>query len=199
MTACAWPKAQAFICSSSYSWDITAGIRHGRSPMAVEELQELEAAPRLDRQAAASKAGILLEQLLDQLTRRYRCRLPRKDEAAYTLGELADAVDTKLARILRSEQIDDHGAWQSSELKPLIDAATDYTWVRNQVGAHFNIKSAAIPDPMIREFSKRVLALAEVMICRSCGQLPNKNKTGEYWECGGKCGKARLRPLQAPQ
>ena len=87
---------------------------------------------------------------------------------------------------------------QSTELKPLIEAATEFSWVRNQVGAHFNANAAGIADNMVRELAQRVLTLADALICAQCGQLPNKNKSGEYWQCGGQCGARRLRPLAAP-
>ncbi len=182
-----------------YNWELGSGIRHSRSPMMVEELRAVLVASRLDRQAAASKAGVLLEQLLEELTLRYGCKLARKKEPSYTLGELANALDGKLLKLLRTEQIDGAGAvTQTGELKPLIDAATEFAWVRNQVGAHFNVNSAGIPDNMVREFTRRALALADALVCPVCGQLPKKDKSGEYWQCGGSCGARRLRPLQAP-
>jgi hypothetical protein len=85
-----------------------------------------------------------------------------------------------------------------AELKPLIEAATEYTWVRNQAGAHFNVNAASIPDNMVREFARRALALADALVCPQCDQLPKNNKSGEYWQCGGVCKTRRLRPLQAP-
>lgn len=182
-----------------YGWDLGGGIRHSRSPLMVEELRDALAAPRLDRQAVASKTGILLEQLLDELTLRYGCKMVRKKEPIYTLGELASAFDGKLLKLLRTERVDRAGAViQMAELKPLIEAATEYTWVRNQAGAHFNVNAASIPDNMVREFARRALALADALVCPQCGQLPKNNKSGEYWQCGGTCKTRRLRPLQAP-
>ena len=182
-----------------YGWDLQNGIRHSRSPLMLEELRQVLNVPRLDRQAAASKAGVLLEQLLDDLTLRYGCKVARKREAAYTLGELANAFDGKLLKLLKTEEIDAAGdVMRSTELKPLIDASTDYSWVRNQVGAHFNVAASGISDNMVREFARRALALADALVCPQCGQLPRKDKSGEYWQCGGTCGVKRLRPLRNP-
>ncbi len=182
-----------------YGWDLQNGIRHSRSPLMLEELRQVLNAPRLDRQAAASKAGVLLEQLLDDLTLRYGCKVARKREAAYTLGELANAFDGKLLKLLKTEEVNATGeVMRATELKALIDAATDYSWVRNQVGAHFNVAASGISDNMVREFARRALTLAEALICPQCGQLPRKDKSGEYWQCGGTCGMKRLRPLRSP-
>jgi hypothetical protein len=48
-----------------YGWNLNGGIRHSAAPLAVEELRAAVNAPRLDRQAVASRSGMLLEQLLD--------------------------------------------------------------------------------------------------------------------------------------
>ncbi|MFN3980196.1 MAG: AAA family ATPase [Caldilinea sp.] len=181
-----------------YGWDLQNGIRHSRSPLMLEELRLVLDAPRFDRQAAA-KAGVLLEQLLNDLTLRYGCKIARKREAVYTLGELVDAFDGRLLKSLKTEEIDAAGnVVSATELKPLIEAATDYAWVRNQVGAHFSSADVDIDDNMVREFVRRALALAEALICPQCGQLPKKDKSGEYWQCGGACGSKRLHPLRSP-
>lgn len=174
-------------------------MHHNRAPLAVDDLHSAVTALRLDRQMVASRAGILLEQLLDELTLRFASRLPRKHAPHYTLGELADALDKKLLNLLKCEQFDDAGnVVCSQELKPLIAACTQDTWIRNQVGAHFNPNAAGIADALVKQFGKNVLKLAETLLCPHCQQLPRKNKSGSYWECGGKCGKTHLYPLQAP-
>lgn len=51
---------------------------------------------------------------------------------------------------------------------------------------------------MGRQFGERVIRLAGALLCPYCHQLPRKNKSGSYWECGGGCGKIRLYLLPAP-
>lgn len=182
-----------------FGWSIDGGIKHSRSPLAVAELRAAVGASKLDRQSVASRAGILLEQLLDELTLRYSCRLPRKRTAEYTLGELVDGVDKKLRKLLRTEHVNDTDTIVSTfELSQLLDNCSQDTWIRNQVGAHFNPKAAGISDAMVRQFGERVLGLADALLCAECGQLPRQNKSGSYFQCGGGCGKTRLYPLQAP-
>lgn len=182
-----------------YGWDLTNGMRHTRAPLHSDELRQVATTPKLDRQAAASKAGVLLEQLLDDLTLRYECRVRRTRDARYSLGELADALlNSRVSKTLTAQRLREDGTWASVQIRPLVEACAEFTWVRNQVGAHFNLRGAGIPDDMVREFAMRVLGLADALLCPTCGQLPVKDKSGEYWECGGGCGKTRLRPLRAP-
>lgn len=181
-----------------YGWDLNNGMHHSRAPLAVDDLRHALRATRLDRQLVASRAGILLEQLLDNLTLHYRCRLPRQMLPRYTLGELAVGLDKRLCGLLRTEQVNLDGTIKTDALFGLLEAATKDTWIRNQVGAHFNPDAAAISDAMVRQFGENVLALADTLLCDHCRQLPRKNKSGSYWECGGGCGKIRLYPLAAP-
>lgn len=182
-----------------YGWDFQNGINHSRAPLAVENLREAVYAKKLDRQMVASRAGILLEQLLDALTLRYGCKLARKQAARYTLGELVDGIDKKLRELLQVEKLDVDGKTKEVfEVFPLIQTATSDTWIRNQVGAHFNPDAAGIPDPLVRKFGINVLAFADAVLCDHCHQLPGKNKSGSYWECGAGCGKTRHYPLVKP-
>ncbi len=182
-----------------YGWDLQSGIKHTHAPLAVNELRELVNGSKVDRQAIASRAGILIEQLLDELSLRYGSRLPRKQTPQYTLGELVDGIDKNLRKLLKVEHLDDLGnVVKTIDLFPLINTATADTWIRNQVGAHFNPNSAGISDNMVRTFGENVLAFADAVLCDKCHQLPTKNKSGSYWECGGGCGKVRLFPIIAP-
>lgn len=182
-----------------YHWDLLNGMNHSIAPLAVDELRAAVQAPKLNRQTVASCAGILLEQLLDELTLRFACALPRKRPAHYTLGELAQGFDKKLGKLLRTEHFDATGnIIGNHELYPLINAATGDTWIRNQVGAHFNSHASGISDNMVRQFGQHVLALADAVLCPHCRQLAKKNKSGSYWECGNGCGKIHLYPLQVP-
>lgn len=182
-----------------YGWTLQNGMNHSAALMAVDELRATVYAPRLDRQSVASQAGVLLEQLLDGLTLRYSCSLPRRRPAEYTLGDLAQGIDRKLRPLLRTEHVDTVGnVTPGVELYALITAATQDTWIRNQVGAHFNASAAGIADSMVRKFGESVLALADAMLCPECRQLPRKDKSGSFWECGGGCGRLRQYPLRTP-
>jgi energy-coupling factor transporter ATP-binding protein EcfA2 len=182
-----------------YGWDIHNGMHYSQAPLAVDELRAAVTAAKVDRQLIASRAGILMEQLLDDLTLRYGMKLPRKQSPHYTLGELADGIDKSLRKLLQVGRLDEQGrVIQMIGLSALIEAATSDAWIRNQAGAHFNSNAAGISDAMIRTFGTNVLAFADAILCRECHQLPNKNKSGSYWECGSGCGRTRLFPLVEP-
>lgn len=183
-----------------YGWDMNNGIRHNRASLAVNELRDAVTAAKVDRQSIASRAGILMEQLLDELSLKYQMKLPRKSDPHYTLGELVGGIDKGLGKLLRVEHLDKNGVvLQSIPLAPLIEVATADSWIRNQVGAHFNPNAAGISDNMITTFGANVLAFADSLLCKHCRQLANKNKSGSYWECGAGCGKVRLYPLSVIQ
>lgn len=181
-----------------YGWNMANGMSHSRTPLAVESLRTAVSTPHLNRQHVASAAGVLLEHLLDMLTLRYGCSLAHKNPPSYTLGELSSAINGKLLNGLRIEQVDGEGIIHELPLQPLIEVCTKDSWIRNQVGAHFNVDEATISDNDVRQFAQNAIALADALQCDHCRQLPSNNRNGEYWSCGGSCKQLRLHPLQKP-
>jgi hypothetical protein len=178
-------------------WSLTSGIRSGHAKLAVQELSDISVATPFDRQAVASKTGIFLESLLDQLALLYECKVPRKPEPSYTLGELLDSFGKKLLSALKSELHIDVAPATATALKPLIDDVAAFSWIRNQVGCHWNMTGFDVPDADVLKFAERTLALAGAIICPKCGSLPTKSKSGTYWQCRCKEGKGlRLYPLE---
>jgi hypothetical protein len=178
-------------------WSLTAGIQVQAFRDALTELRALTAQPGADRQIVAAKAGIVLESVLDFLTLTFACALPRNARGEYALGALANAIDKKLANVLRAEVLDATGVKRSIELKPLLGAATSAQWVRNAVGCHFTSLDSLIPDVEVSQFAAAVLALADSIICQGCMSMPDKNKTGSNWQC--RCGSVGLWPLARPK
>lgn len=172
-------------------WTASRGIRHTRTAPSVDELRENLFKEPLDRIGVAGRAGILLEALLDDLTLRYRCRLPRATDINYTLGELFGGIDSKLAKAMRVMKPAGDIA-----LEPLLQKLLSMAFLRNQVGCHFNLAGSNISDRDVRAFGEATLAYAEAVICENCGELPRREKTGEYWQCA--CGSTKLVPLVKP-
>jgi energy-coupling factor transporter ATP-binding protein EcfA2 len=177
-------------------WSFSRGIRHTKTKIIVDDLIEKCSEVILDRQSVASKAGVILESLLDFLTFRYRCLMPRKTETDYTLAELLNGLDKKLKLLLKIEKYKDDGSKNEVDLAPLLLDIDGQTWIRNQVGAHFSITGMDISNEDVKTMGELSLKFAQALICEECGQLPDRNKSGSYWEC--KCGKARLHPLSIP-
>jgi hypothetical protein len=175
-------------------WTLQNGLQAGQFLTALAELREHLAKTTCDRQVVASKAGIVLESLLDFITLKYHCAIPRNVRNEFTLGDLASGIDSKLGKELRiSKHTTTSANKTDTVLKPLIDACISEQWIRNAVGCHFSALGSEITDGDVRKFCENVLALAAQVICDSCGMLPTRRPSGSYWQC--KCGKLELYPL----
>ena len=178
-------------------WTLQNGLHVGEFRGAIEELRSALKQGQFDRQAAASKAGIILESLLDFLTLKYRCRVPRNARNEYTLGDLAQGIDSRLGKELRSRKSPTKGAAKTEMLlKPFVESAMAQHWVRNVVGSHFSSLGSEVTDGEVRKFCEDVLGLAGVLICPCCGTLPTRRPSGSYWQC--HCGDLELYPLIYP-
>jgi len=178
-------------------WTLLNGLQAGHFVTAVKELKTAVENVAFDRQAVASKAGIVLESLLDFITLKYHCWVQRNTRNEYTLGDLSNAIDSKLAKVLHCRR--PSGAVSEKpvvSIKPLIDAATEVQWIRNCVGCHLNALGSEISDTDVRCFARAVLTLADALICQSCGTLPTRRPSGSYWQC--VCGELELHPLVYP-
>jgi energy-coupling factor transporter ATP-binding protein EcfA2 len=178
-------------------WTLEQGLNVGEFKTAISELRDILSKGPFDRQIAASKAGIILESLLDFVTVKFRCRVPRNTRNEYTLGELAQGIDSKLGKELRSRKPPAKGAAKvDSALEPLIHATTETNWVRNAVGCHFTTLGSEVSDVEVKTFCNEVLALSDNLICLSCQRLPTRRPSGSYWQCS--CGELELYPLIYP-
>ena len=178
-------------------WSVPKGIRHTKTKHSVDELADHTILEPIDRQIVSSKAGILLESLLDHMALLYACKLPRKPEPNYTLGELMDCVGKKLRPALNIQYIDASGTVAKEiPLAQLFNDINSMNWIRNQVGCHWNIAGLAVPDSDVITFAEKAIELARALICDNCGELPRKADSGAYWHC--RCGQKRLHPLQNP-
>lgn len=178
-------------------WTLTSGLQVGPFITALDELKATLSQAEWDRQTVASKAGIVLESLLDFITLRFRCAVPRNARNEYTLGDLACGIDSKLSKVLccrkPSESIE---VKQEIALKPLIDAATGDHWIRNCVGCHLANLGSEIADSDVRTFAQHVIPLADALICENCGAMPTRRPSGSFWQC--ICGNLELHPLVRP-
>lgn len=172
-------------------WSLERGITHSRDQAGVDELRDWLTREPFDRQIVASKAGILLEGMLDHLAQIYRCRLPRKADNDYSLVELARSFESKLKRVLLVQR---NGA--SIALEPYLARIDGTAWIRNQVGAHHNMAAASVPDDEVRAFAQLTLDFAAALVCPHCGQMPARTRSGSFYEC--QCGRTQLHPLVTP-
>lgn len=163
----------------------------------------------MDRQTVASKAGVLLEELLQHVAGIFECSLPLREVPKYALGELASST-RKVLRVAVVQKLlrdgdgvpegnpDDPAAWESVEIKPLFERVEAYTEVRNEVGAHYSVNGLDIPDREVEAFAQSALALARGLSCPVCGEVPQKVRDGTYRGCGCREHRTRLTPVQRP-
>lgn len=181
-------------------WAIDGGIRVVSSLPEIDRLKALLNESPIDPQAICSKAGVVLEAVLDYLTQKYECAVPRRHGAAYTLGDLLPAISGKLRDALKVELRD--GLTSSTapststvELKPILDELTRIAQVRNAFGAHFKAISFELLETDAVGFAKHVVQLVDALTHPEHG-WPSNDKSGSYWR--NSADSRRLHPLKKP-
>jgi hypothetical protein len=183
-------------------WSLDKGMQKQNGRSDVQELDRALSDEHCDRQRLANLAGTILENILDVLTLKYSSRLPRKPGNDYTLSELLDGISSKkLIPHLKVQhvRVDNSGiitVVKEEMLKPLIDELKALKAVRNQVGAHYNADGSLVNDDDIKDFAKKTLKLANLLICPDKGDLPTRDRSGSYFETIS--GVVRLYPLREP-
>ncbi len=182
------------------AWSKLKGIRHTKTKLEIDSLRDLLAADPIDRQAVASKAGVLLEAGLREICLLYRCKLPLDAEGRHTLGDYLSGLDSKLRAVMKCISTKQASSGSTTTdvtttLRPLLEAIESTTIVRNLVGAHFNPLGMNLVDSEVKEFATATITLLDALVCHSCGELPRKNQ-GSYFTCG--CKAQQLYPLTSP-
>jgi hypothetical protein len=172
-------------------WSLHRGIRVQKSTSLLGELRGALDADDFDRQIVASKAGVVLEQLLDELALVYRLKLPRMEEAQYTLYELLNATGKPMNAVLVTHASD------ATPVSPLsaFKVIEKMEFIRNQVGAHFNLIGLDVSDRDVEAFGRRTIELADVLCCGACGQVPSvQGQT--FYRCRCKDSRSTMTPLR---
>ena len=182
-------------------WTISDGIRAIGALPEIARLKALLTATPADPQSICSKAGVILEAVLDHLTQKYECSVPRRYGAAYTLGDLLPAIDKKLREALVAEvrhkpDGTDEPIVQRIALKHHLDELQRIAQTRNVLGAHFKTISFELLDADAVAFAQHVVHLVEALTHPEHG-WPNNDKSGSYWRNSGDT--RRLHPLKKPQ
>lgn len=185
-------------------WTIGKGISSYQTSMAVHELAESLTESPFDRQITALRAGILLEAVLDSLALKYGCRVPRKHDNSYTLGELMSGTKKLFGKIeVHRPEFIVEGEGEPQYVRHLTSKVSDQmakiaslVFIRNQVGAHFNVHGTGISDKDVQLFAELTVGLVNALSCEMCGQVPSRN-TGSNFKCS--CNMPldlRMTPLQ---
>ncbi|ORU93719.1 MAG: hypothetical protein A6F72_07525 [Cycloclasticus sp. symbiont of Poecilosclerida sp. N] len=178
-------------------WNFEHGIRSGKTKLYVDELKQLLKEDDCRRDVIASQAGQLFENLLEFISRTYRCKVPHVIEPRFTFGQLANAPNKQLKKALEIVKQTNGGAPKKTGLKQIYDELDSMIGLRNLVGCHFNELAGERSDEEIKNMAEQALKFANTLICDSCGGLPTSNKSGKYWECS--CKETQMNPLSQPK
>jgi len=186
------------------NWHINTGIKTQNGKIDLEELRKALDNTDFDRQRISNLAGTVLENVLDFISIKYHCKVPRKPKNEYVLRELLDCISSKLQKVLKVQRFkkDDLGIYdytnflKEQELKPLLDSLKQLSAVRNQVGAHFNFDGSFVSDKDVEDFGNLVYEFTENLVCPEKGNFPERDKSGSYFETAS--GSIRLFPLSEP-
>ncbi len=184
----------------SSKWSPVTGIRVKKLLPEVDELRQMLQGAFSDRQTVASRTGILLEAVLDQVTMQCACRVARDPHNEPTLGPLLDGASTLLKdklKVTRNVAAAD-GTVSSDTVatKDSFRALRDCTYIRNQVGAHHNVAGAGLSDGDVEEFATTTLAFLDVLLCPQCGSLATRmKKDNSGYTC--PCKTIEMTPLRA--
>jgi hypothetical protein len=186
-------------------WSMERGITVAKPQLVIEEIKYYLNSPEFfHRENLSGATGRFLEAILDFLTFNFQSRLKRKPGNDYTLSELLDCLSKDLLKVLKVQRMAclEDGKYCNNTiadevyLKPIIDEIKNLKAIRNQVGAHFTFDGSLVSDNDIEDFAKSTIKLAELLICPINGTLPDRSKSGSYWET--KSGAIRLFPLIEP-
>jgi energy-coupling factor transporter ATP-binding protein EcfA2 len=181
-------------------WSAAQGLTLIRSTPDIQKLQELLSETLPDPQLVCSKAGVILEATLDFLTQLYECKVPRRPDNRYTLGDLLPSVDKRLRNALKVEILDKPNVngkpvYKIKNLVDIINEIERIAQARNVFGAHFNTLSFDLLENDALGFGQAVLELVEILIDPDKG-WPRSSKSGSYWATSGET--RRLHPLKNP-
>lgn len=193
------------------NWSLEKGISSFKTMASLDEIEYYMDNSRFDRQIVASKSGILLEYLLEQVVLIYKGNVPFIRPADYTIAQLFGGIDKKLKAALKIENVNivtptdpngqiSYSVTSTIEIKPILDNLENNNWIRNVVGAHYNTLGPEVSDDNVRAFFTIVKNLTKALVCSTCGEIPRRDKSGLYLEC--KCKKVSLKrmyPFQQPK
>ena len=179
-------------------WSLADGMALTGSIPEITRLKVLLSSSDPDVQAITGKAGVILEALLDFLTLKYGCAVPRRPGNTYVLSDLLSSVNGPLLAALKAEliEVDSAGAATVTavQIKQILDDIKVIAQARNVMGAHFNSLAFELHQDDGIRFARLVEQLSDALICPVFG-WPTKD-TGSYWKNGGST--RHLHPLKKP-
>ncbi len=182
------PKNKACIIELR-EWALATGICGDEVRPYLDDLQLSLAAPKLNRREASSLSGFMIEGVLGEMTKYLKCSIKRNPKDKYTANDLLCSMTTpaKKIKILYASTKEADPVLISDGPPSLHQIVSDLRVtlddVRNTVGDHFNWDAADITNETIRQFGNNVVAMCQILVCKSCGGMAIRDKTA-FLTCG---------------
>jgi len=190
-------------------WSLAQGIELRSEKTFVAELEAALAKTPIDRRDVTTRAGVLLEELLQTLAFQYRCAMPLCEVPNFSLSELlrGTAGVLKVAKVTRLKSAlaglpplppTDQAAWETILIRPLFEAVNVQGTEPRNAGAHYNTSGLELTDKELESFGTAALALAKALTCPACSEIPRKVIDGSYLGCSCRTHKTQMTPVQRP-
>jgi energy-coupling factor transporter ATP-binding protein EcfA2 len=187
-------------------WSLAQGIELRSEKTFVAELEAALAGTPIDRRDIATRAGVLLEELLQTLALQYRCSMPLYEVPNFSLSELlrGTAGVLKVAKVTRLKSASaglppiDLAAWETIDIRPLFEAVNIQGTEPRNAGAHYSTSGLELTDKELETFGIAALALAKALTCPTCSEIPRKVIDGSYLGCSCRTHKTQMTPVQRP-
>jgi energy-coupling factor transporter ATP-binding protein EcfA2 len=190
-------------------WSLAQGIELRSEKTFVAELEAALTRTPIDRRDVTTRAGVLLEELLQTLAFQYRCSMPLDEVPNFSLSELlrGTAGVLKVAKVTRLKSAlarlpplppTDPAAWETIPIRPLFEAVNVQGTEPRNAGAHYSTSGLELTDKELEAFGTAALALAKALTCPICSEIPRKVVDGSYRGCSCRTHKTQLTPIQRP-
>lgn len=128
-----------------------------------------------DLVAICSQAGLLLEEICDNLSVNLSTSIQRKRDDKYTIGDLWPGIAKQLKK---------------SECKDVLESVEIWLHLRNIIGAHYNEWALSLSLEEAKQFGESIIKLLNAVKCKKCKSWLATSPAFSFYSC--KCGKIRL-------
>jgi hypothetical protein len=159
-----------------HGWDIVKGPAVGSKTSDIELVCDEDlrmGAPPPELSAACGRA---FEWMLRNLTENLQVAIPARFNRGHDIGSMWPPLFKKLKQMKAF-----------ADARPNLSDDIDlHAWVRNAIGAHYNVTSSPPTPSETRDFASLLAILYEMTYCRACNDFIAKTNQ-DIWECRGRC------------
>lgn len=163
-------KGRRFVERHVHRWSYNNGIQVSGPPSNRAESLSNAMSGTDDRLTTAA-AGLLLEEVTQQVSWRIGSSVTRRQGDRYTLGDLWPSIAKHLKK---------------TQLATTIEAITSRIDLRNQLGAHYNDWADGIAGTDVISFAEKVMTLYSATHCSTCADWVRRSGNAISCPCGEK-------------